>query len=266
MLTRIISGAVLAVLLGSACYFGGYYLWALNLFICIVGMRELYRAFRPAEDREAFTTDIMDTVGLICTALYFILIYNNPDIKTFFFFILAALILGLCVYVKFYPRFSIKRFIETYFSFVYVGVMLSFIYLVRASEKGVYTVWLIFITSWICDTCAYFTGVAIGKHRLAPVLSPKKSIEGAVGGVIGSGLVGFIYGKLIGEHALEFAVICAAGAVLSQFGDLFASGIKREQGIKDYGRLIPGHGGVLDRFDSVIVTAPCVYILLQFIK
>lgn len=93
------------------------------------------------------------------------------------------------------------------------------------------------------------------------MLSPKKSIEGAVGGVLGAALLGAGYGALTDGPVMIYALICAAGAVASQVGDLAASAIKRQHGIKDYGTLIPGHGGILDRFDSVIVTAPMIYIL-----
>ena len=132
-------------------------------------------------------------------------------------------------------------------------------------SQGLKLVWLIFIASWVCDTTAYLTGMAIGRHKLTPELSPKKSIEGAIGGVIGSGLVGFLYGLMMSPDAgaLIYALISAMGAVISQFGDLTASAIKRNHDIKDYGTLIPGHGGILDRFDSVIITAPIVYILSQ---
>ena len=129
-------------------------------------------------------------------------------------------------------------------------------------------VWLIFISSWICDTCAYLTGMAIGKHKLAPVLSPKKSIEGAIGGVVGSALVGALFAWLFlipetGSDAMIWvvALISAAGAVISQVGDLSASAIKRNHDIKDYGKIIPGHGGIMDRFDSVLFTAPVIYFL-----
>ena len=93
------------------------------------------------------------------------------------------------------------------------------------------------------------------------MLSPKKSIEGAVGGVAGAALIGFLYAGFFSLDQPECALLCAIGAVVSQVGDLAASAIKRNHGIKDYGRLIPGHGGILDRFDSVIVTAPIIYIL-----
>lgn len=103
---------------------------------------------------------------------------------------------------------------------------------------------------------------------MAPVLSPKKSIEGAVGGVVGAALLGLIYALAAGKFFPEFdhspavyALICAVGALISMVGDLAASGIKRNHNIKDYGKLIPGHGGILDRFDSVIFTAPVIYFL-----
>lgn len=157
---------------------------------------------------------------------------------------------------------------SAFFCVAYAPVMLSFIYLVRELPYGVYTVWMIFISSWICDTCAYLTGICIGKHKLAPILSPKKSIEGAVGGIMGSAIVGALYGYFIVESVVVeqsitwiFVVISAVGAVISQVGDLAASAIKRNQEIKDYGKLIPGHGGVMDRFDSVIFTAPMIYFL-----
>lgn len=117
------------------------------------------------------------------------------------------------------------------------------------------------------DTFAYFTGVLIGKHKMAPVLSPKKSVEGAIGGIAGATILGIIYGSIvstrmsevIGSPVLTFAVASCVGAILAIVGDLAASAIKRNYNVKDYGKLIPGHGGILDRFDSVIFTAPIVY-------
>lgn len=154
------------------------------------------------------------------------------------------------------------------FGMVYVGVMLSYIYQTRVLPGGAFLVWLIFLCSWGCDTCAYCVGVLIGKHKMAPVLSPKKSIEGAVGGVLGAALLGAIYAAATGAYnpnpahtPLIYAIICGVGALVSMVGDLAASAIKRQENIKDYGTLIPGHGGILDRFDSVIFTAPVIYAL-----
>ena len=156
---------------------------------------------------------------------------------------------------------AVLYYLAVLFGIVYVAVMLSFIYLTRELPGGKFHVWLIFLCSWGCDTCAYCVGMLIGKHKMAPVLSPKKSVEGAVGGVAGAALLGVIYAAATQGPMLEYAVICAIGALISMVGDLAASAIKRNQGIKDYGKLIPGHGGILDRFDSVIFTAPVIYFL-----
>ena len=174
----------------------------------------------------------------------------------------------MAAYVLTFPAHQAGQVMTAFFSFFFGPVLFSFLWLTRELPGGIYMVWLIFISSWICDTCAYLSGMAFGRHKLTPVLSPKKSVEGAVGGVLGSALVGALFGHLLlngifedQEMALICAVLCAAGAVISQIGDLAASGIKRDHGIKDYGRLIPGHGGVMDRFDSVLFTAPIIYYL-----
>ena len=129
---------------------------------------------------------------------------------------------------------------------------------------------MIFLCSWASDTCAYVAGVAFGKHKMAPVLSPKKSVEGAVGGVVGAAALGAIYAAVFSDKinlsinpVIACAIICAIGALISMIGDLAASAIKRNHDIKDYGKLIPGHGGIMDRFDSVIYVAPIIWILIQ---
>ena len=158
-----------------------------------------------------------------------------------------------------------------YFGILYVAVMLSFIYQTRNLEDGLFLVGLVFLCSWGCDTCAYCVGVLIGKHKMAPKLSPKKSIEGAVGGLAGAALLGALYALAINRWGgttvspAEFALICFVGGMISMIGDLAASAIKRDHDIKDYGKLIPGHGGILDRFDSVIFTAPVTYFMAMAI-
>ena len=179
--------------------------------------------------------------------------------------VIVSMILILFVYVFGYPKYHAEQVMAAFFGVVYVAVMLSFIYLTRNLPDGKFLVWLIFLCSWGCDTCAYCVGMLIGKHKMAPVLSPKKSIEGAVGGVVGAALLGVIYAAATQGKMAEYALICGVGALISMVGDLAASAIKRNQNIKDYGKLIPGHGGILDRFDSVIITAPVIYYLAKLI-
>ena len=143
--------------------------------------------------------------------------------------------------------------------------------LVRYIPNGVYYFGMVFIASWVCDIFAYFSGRAFGKHKLIPEVSPKKTVEGAIGGVICTTLAfllyGFIVSKIGGGLSPNYVILAVLGftlSIVSMFGDLIASLIKREHGIKDYGKLFPGHGGVLDRFDSILAVAPillaiCIY-------
>ena len=172
---------------------------------------------------------------------------------------------GMCVYVLTFPKYQAEQIAFAVFSFLYAPVMLSFIDFIRMGENGIYMVWFILICSWGSDTCAYCVGKLFGKKKIFPVLSPKKSLEGCIGGVLGAALIGFVYSWFVmvrkPENLVVVVFICALGAVVSMVGDLAASAIKRNKGIKDYGKLIPGHGGIMDRFDSVIVTAPLIYFL-----
>ena len=149
------------------------------------------------------------------------------------------------------------------------------LYLIRNNEVyGKYIVWLIFISSWGSDTFAYLTGMLFGKHKLVPNLSPKKTVEGAIGGIIGSMLLGAIYTYIVFNKltddiymsSVRVSIGCGVGSIISMIGDLTASGIKRNYDVKDYGNIIPGHGGILDRFDSVIFTAPALYFILNLFR
>ena len=171
-----------------------------------------------------------------------------------------------------YPKYDAKQLMAAFFGMFYVGTNafhMSIRY-VHSTTDFTLPSWY-FLCSWGCDTCAYCVGVLIGKHKMAPKLSPKKSIEGAVGGVLGSALLTALYCFIFRNHMnidgteiAILAVIAAVAGLISMVGDLCASAIKRNYDIKDYGHLIPGHGGILDRFDSMIITAPIIYYLASF--
>lgn len=258
--TRLLSGILLLVIAFLTIFSGGYVLFFTLFCISLIGMQELYKAMKVG--KRSF--NILEIAGYLCAVLYYCAMLLD-----FERYGMMALILGLVilmfVYVFAYPKFEAGEVMSAFFGVIYVAVMLSFIYLTRGLDGGVYHVWLIFICSWGCDTCAYCVGMLIGKHKMAPVLSPKKSVEGAVGGVAGAALLGVLYAWATHGAMAEYALICAIGALISMVGDLAASAIKRNQGIKDYGKLIPGHGGILDRFDSVIFTAPVIYFLAKFV-
>ena len=258
--TRLISGILLVAAALLTIMSGGYVLLFTLACVSVIGMNEIYRAMKVRDGK----MNLLETAGYAGAVIYYLAAFADFE-KYGNMAIIAALVLILFVYVFSYPKYEAGQVMAAYFGLLYVAVMLSFVLLTRNLEGGQYLVWLIFLCSWGCDTCAYCVGMLIGKHKMAPVLSPKKSVEGAVGGVAGAALLGVIYAAATGGKTAEYAVICAAGALISMVGDLAASAIKRNQGIKDYGRLIPGHGGILDRFDSVIITAPAIYYLAKLV-
>lgn len=267
--TRLASGIVLLAVMIAAGILGGDFLFGLTLLISVVGYVEFARVF-------GISRNVMGILGVTATILYVLVVRMGSTgmggiliplvCLPLLLFVFLLLLMG--VYVFTFPRYRIEDVMAAFFGVIYVPAMLSFLYLIRMSDifiHGMSLYWLIFICSWGCDTCAYAVGMLIGKHKLAPVLSPKKSIEGAIGGCVGAALLGFLYGSFfMSGQAGVCALLCAAGAVLSQIGDLTASAIKRNHDIKDYGHLIPGHGGILDRFDSVIFTAPAMFVLALF--
>ncbi len=260
--TRLLSGIVLVILALILIITGGDVLLASTLILSYIGMFELYRIFQIEKELAGIAGYLAITVFYCNLRFAFI-----PDV---FMFVLGFLVVLMFVYVFTYPKYKTEQILAAFFAVFYVGVMMSFIYQTRMLEKGAYLVWLIFLCSWGCDTCAYCVGVLIGKHKMSPKLSPKKSVEGAVGGVVGTALLTALYGAVFsGQMELTtaeiwiMAGIAAIGGLISMVGDLTASAIKRNYDIKDYGKLIPGHGGILDRFDSVIFTAPIIYYLVS---
>lgn len=255
--TRLISGIVLVLLALLTICSGGIILFMTVLMLSLIGQQELYKAMGVRGDK----FNLLELAGYLGTILFYLSL-TTQDIMYQMLAIVLAMILILFVYVFTYPKFNANQVMPALFGIIYVSILLSYVYQTRMLEGGKFHVWLIFLCSWGCDTCAYCVGVLFGKHKMAPVLSPKKSIEGAVGGVAGATLLGVIYALATHSRLDAYAITCCIGALISMVGDLAASAIKRNQGIKDYGRLIPGHGGVLDRFDSVIFTAPIIYYLI----
>ncbi len=273
-ITRLISGVVLLALAIFLIVTGGNILILSTVFISIVGLFEFYRVFGLQKSLPAI-------LGYIVTLLYYAKIHISEieSIKPSFvidtgmlFMVFFLLLLG--VFVIRYPSYNINEIAVSFFGVIYVCVMLSYIYLTRMEiQNGKYIVWLIFLCSWGCDTCAYCVGVLFGKHKMSPVLSPKKSVEGAFGGVIGAMLLTFIYTSIFKANmdldmkgVIILSLISGVGALFSMVGDLAASAVKRNYGVKDYGKLIPGHGGILDRFDSMIITAPIVFYLSHLVQ
>ncbi len=276
MFKRILSGTVLTVLAAAALLEGHYLLLLCLVLVSLAGQRELYQVTGLSnKNLNKSRMDALAVSGYALTVLYYIALFMGASVEKLFCMVLAGMLIMMLIYVAAYPKYEPLDIFAGFFGIVYICVMLSCIYLLRVSENGQFMVWFIFVGSWVCDTFAYFVGSSMGRHKLAPVLSPKKSVEGAVGGVLGSVIVGIIYGSIVMRlsdgsitalYLVNYAVLSAFAAVFSQVGDLTASAIKRHFNVKDYGTIIPGHGGILDRFDSVIVTAPLVYIILRILS
>ncbi len=261
--TRLISGIALVILALVTIITGQTVLWTTCLLISLIGLHELYQAVgvETAEDKT------LAAAGYLGAFLYYLILIFEKQTYSMISMVFI-LVLMMAVYVFTFPKYRSEQVMGAFFGVIYVAVMISYIYQTRMLEEGAFLVWLIFLCSWGCDTCAYCAGVLLGRHKMAPKLSPKKSVEGAVGGVIGAGILGAVYALAVSGHlasdgnpAMRYALICMIGSLISMVGDLAASAIKRNHEIKDYGRLIPGHGGILDRFDSVIFTAPMIYFL-----
>ena len=263
---RTISSIVLVIIALATILPGGPVLAITLYLISNVAFLELTKA---CGIRTGKKFNALEVTGLLAIAAYYLLIFFAQTHTYFMISVILLLMALMFVYVFSFPKFTANQVMATFFSLIYAPVMLSFIFLTRELEHGEYLVWMIFISSWISDTCAYLVGVLMGKHKLVPQLSPKKTIEGSLGGILGSAVVGALFGvflldKTLGGHqfGIMLFVIGAIGSVISQVGDLAASAIKRNHDIKDYGNLIPGHGGIMDRFDSVIFTAPMIYFLI----
>lgn len=264
--TRLLSGVILVIIALFTMSFGQLPLLLVLYGISISGYRELTKALQCATDTKKMNS--LEGVGVVGITAYYAMVFCSTKIEILLLTIVGVFMLHMFVYVITFPMFQIEQVMSSIFAFLYAPLMLSFIYLTRESEQGIYAVWMILISSWGCDTCAYAVGKLIGRKKIFPVLSPNKSLEGCIGGILGSALIGGIYANFFIQPALLegvnvwiVAFICAIGAIMSMVGDLAASAIKRNHNIKDYGNLIPGHGGIMDRFDSVIVTAPMIYFL-----
>ncbi len=267
MKTRIISAIVLLPLLIFVVVSGGVWLQAGIGILGLIGMHEFYQAF--CKENKG-----LQLISYAFAVFYMIFIDEVINGNNYFnIFVSLFLVLILIYTVVCHNRTNAMQGMMGFFGFFYAFFLLSHIFLIREYTYGKLFVWLPFIAAFGCDTGAYFTGISIGRHKLIPSLSPKKTVEGSIGGIVTATVLALIYGYFIGKYTtlegVNIPLLCGLtgffGSFLAQIGDLAASAMKRQTGIKDFGKLIPGHGGVLDRFDSVILTAPVVYYIMLFL-
>jgi len=183
-----------------------------------------------------------------------------------YFFLLLTLITLLIGHKTLHIKDAACSFLFAFF----VGCFMGCITKIRLDEGGAYWIWFVFIGAWVSDIFAYFSGLLFGKKKLIPSVSPKKTVAGAIGGALGAAVGFLIFGFFVKDSigSPNIFVLFFVGLIASasgQIGDLVASVIKRECGIKDYGKIMPGHGGAMDRFDSILFVAPVIYLFMQIV-
>ncbi len=259
LLTRVISAVVLGPLLLYFVYMGGAFLLFITAVLALLALHEL---FEMVAGLGLKTWKISGYVGGLILVLG---AYLEQGRFLLFLFVLW-LIYCLVFFVFSYPQQRIEDLSFNFLAITYVVLLFSHIILLRGLNQGIYLTFLAIGLTWATDTGAYFVGRAMGRHKLAPRVSPNKTVEGAIGGVLVAVAVAFAAGRMLPDKSLTpgiMFVLAVAVGISAQLGDLVESALKRFAGVKDSGWLIPGHGGVLDRFDSILFSIPAVYYLFM---
>lgn len=258
MKDRLIGGFFVAVITLIIFLFGGIVTAALLTLVSLIGIYEFMKVY--SLEKSPFA--VLNYLGTV--AIYVILYLDQGQFL--FPFIILMLLVTLSIYVICFPKYKDQDVAKSFWGYIYITILMSYVFRIRALEPGMLLCFFILISSWGNDVFAYFVGSAIGKHKFSPKVSPNKSVEGFFGGIFGAGMLGYlfavVFSKGIPLSGLSCAIIAALGAVPAVIGDLAASAIKRDNQIKDYSNLIPGHGGMIDRIDSVLFTAPIIYYLV----
>jgi len=260
MLTRIISAAVAVIIFIAVVYFLPPACFTVAVAaICAVASYELTKRSGIVKLRA------LTLASSIFSALVPFFISYEMSGTYIFLIVFLCFVSVFVIWLFNYGKSSLVMTLTAFFAGTVIPLMFSVIIRIYLAENGRLLVLLPFIAAWMTDTGAYFTGVLLGKHKLCEKISPKKTVEGAVGGVVVCVISVVIYAIILklNVNYFMYAVGALVLSLLAQVGDLSFSIIKREYNIKDYGNIMPGHGGVLDRFDSTIFTIPASYILLS---
>lgn len=265
MLKRTLFG----ILAGSAIIFVVLCLpqYVVNLILTAIAVGGIYE-FNQAMKKENFNP--MKVIPyLSCGLLLFITSETSLLLYKFSVSIGALIILGMLIYALFFTKRTLVDVCLSFFSMLYIPFLLSFVLMTFYLEDvGRSAIWLIILGACLTDAYAYFVGMKIGKHKLCPNISPHKTIEGSIGGIVGNCVTFLIYAWYLNNYVgfgieyCKMVIFAVVVAVFAEIGDLVASSIKRFVKTKDFGSILPGHGGILDRIDSVVFVAPVVYYCL----
>lgn len=264
MKQRILTAIICLPLLG-VLFFPTPVIVGVIMLAALVGMHEYYQAIGLAEKK------VLCLMGYLATVVIPLGIYYLTDTALILVYLYVVALFVLMLASK--NQVTFKDIALLAMGLIYIPYFLSHIIYIRDLELGHIYIWLVFVGAFLTDSCAYFVGCSVGGKKLCPTISPKKTVAGAIGGVVGCGISFILFGIVIntffaaslqGEslHLLRLFLLGLITSVVSQIGDLIASMLKRQCGIKDFGTLLPGHGGILDRCDSIIMVAPVIFLFL----
>ena len=260
MKTRILTGIVLIPILVLVLLSNIHIITCAIALISLAGLYEFYKA---TGIKQSLCLSFLGYASGLAV-VFGRYIPNIPLMPVIYLFMFLLFIIML----KEHKTVSVNQAGLVIFSIIYIPLFLSILADIHRLTNGIYYLWIVFIGAFMTDTFAYFSGYFFGKHKLCPQISPKKTVEGSIGGSLCSVGIVLLYGLLIDRqfgveiNYIKLGVLGVLIAGVSQIGDLTASIIKRKYGVKDYGTIFPGHGGVLDRLDSIIATAPLVYVYI----
>ena len=264
MITRMISGMVGIALAGYIIQWGGTAFVVTAAVLAVLAWFEFTRAFSRRGGNPALFSGLIGIGGMLYGAYL-------GQVDVILLALMSSAVLALLTSVILRGDVSVQDACISVAGIVYIGLPFTYLIMLRALtgasfvtpietfDLGTAMVWVMFIGTWASDSFAYFAGRAFGSHKLAPAISPNKTIEGFFGGFLGTVAAVAGLGDVLHMPMPQMAGLGAAIAVFGTFGDLVESLMKRHTGLKDSGAIIPGHGGIWDRFDSVLFTAPLVY-------
>jgi len=266
MLKRTVTSVVMVLVLIPICIFSGTFVFpAVMAVLSAIAAYEMLACIGLKKNVAVSIPAYLFAVAAPITAY----LWTEDAVRLIFAYAVLLLILVFATDVFSRGKTDYTVSASAFTGIFYIGMAFASIVLLRTKGEWLYL--FVFIGPWTSDVFAYLCGRAFGKHKLIPEVSPKKTVEGSVGGMVFAAIAFVLYAFLVQKFALPEAtpnhyVLALAGvivSVISQIGDLAASVIKRRFGVKDYGWLFPGHGGVMDRFDSVLLTAPVLYLLSE---
>lgn len=268
MKTRVISGAILVVLVAAIVVFNNSLPFALNIAVALITVFAVYELISAL----GLQKSRLIVISSLLTSAAIPMVFDQRIV--FIVYCAYTAVLFACM-IRYHDTITFKEIAVIYSMVIMIPVALRSLVSLRdlGGAHGMFLTLIAIIASWASDAGAYFVGTFMGKHKLCPNISPKKTVEGAIGGAIVNILVmllcGFLFSQIFygGQKQVSYVlliIIGLGGSLTSILGDLSFSLIKRSCHIKDFGQTIPGHGGILDRFDSVIFTAPFVYLLVSF--